>query len=137
MNNQSKYISIFIAIIVMLGSFIANKHFNSSSFNDNLMKASEEINTQCPIMVDKETRLDNTLGGPGNRFTYNYSLINYHKEELDAQELINAMKPQLLNNVKINKELALFRDNKVEMIYVYNDKKGKEVARINIDPAEF
>jgi hypothetical protein len=88
-------------------------------------------------MVDKNTRLNNTLGGPGRRFTYNYTLVNFSADEIDKDKFIAAMKPKILNGVKTNKDMEGFRNKNVEIVYVYKSKENKEVARIVVSPSDY
>ena len=75
-------------------------------------------------MVDSDTRLDNAVALPDNVFQYNYTVINYVKEELDIEKLKNTVSPGILNNIKTNPGLKNLRDNKVTMSYLYKDKEG-------------
>ena len=107
------------------------------SFDKELMKTAEEINKNCPIMLDKHTRLDNTLAGPGKRFTYNYTLVNFGTDDLDKDKFISLMKPKILNNVMTNKDMEGVRNKDVEIVYVYRSKDNKEVARIVVSPSDY
>jgi len=109
----------------------------NDSFDKVLMKTAQEINKNCPMMIDKDTRLDTTLGGPGNRFTYYYTLINYGADDLDTEKFISLMKPRLLNNVKTNKDMETFRKKNVEIVYVYRSKDQKEIGRIILSPSDY
>ncbi len=138
--SKSRYNTIIVTIVVVCGIFIANHYFKpKKQFNDVLMEISSSINERCPIIVDKDTRLDNTLGGPGNRFSYFYTMVNDIKEDLVPMKILEYMKPKLINNIKTNNSnnMALFRENRVEFIYVYRDKVGKEVIRIEIKPEDY
>ena len=67
-----------------IGYLIVNSLFTSpSGFDKQLMKAAEEINNVCPIMVDSGTRLDNAISIPGNKLAYNYTLVNLLKADID------------------------------------------------------
>ena len=110
---------------------------SDNSFDKVLMKTAQEINKNCPMMIDKETRLDTTLGGPGNRFAYYYTLINFGADDLDTEKFISLMKPRLLNNVKTNKDLEVFRKKNVEIVYVYRSKDKKEIGRIIFSPSDY
>ena len=108
-----------------------------NSFDKELMKTAEEINKNCPIMVDKHTRLDNVMGGPGREFTYNYTLVDFGADDLDKDKFISLMKPKILNNVKTNKDMEGFRNKNVEIVYVYKSKDNKEMARIVVSPGDY
>ncbi|GBL36100.1 hypothetical protein EMGBS15_16950 [Filimonas sp.] len=42
-----------------------------------LVAAAKELNKSCPMMIDKETRLESAEALPNNEFKYNYTLLNY------------------------------------------------------------
>ena len=45
------------ATLVLVQQFF----FKAPSYDEQMMQAASEINKSCPIMVDQETRLDNTV----------------------------------------------------------------------------
>ena len=47
-------------------------------------------------MVDKITRLDNSIALPNKTLPYNYSLINIIKDLVDIKAFNEFMKPELL-----------------------------------------
>ena len=104
------------------------------SFDTILAAAASEVNKSCPMMVDKETRLDNAVSFPGPTFQYNYTLVNYVKDSINADQLQKALQPGILNNVKSNPDLKIYRDHKVTMVYAYNDKNKVFITKINITP---
>ena len=53
--------------------------FKPPTFDKQMMKTASEINKSCPIMVDAETRLDNTVALPNKTIQYNYTLVNIEK----------------------------------------------------------
>ncbi len=130
MKKQRRYVSrLLIALVLVIGASslligcVTTKE-NSSSFQKEMVAAANEINAVCPIMADEETRLDNVVALPNNSFQYNYTLVNYAKKDIDVAKLKATVSPIILNNIKTNPDLQLFRDNKVTMIYSYKDKNG-------------
>jgi glutathione peroxidase-family protein len=111
--------------------------FPAPSFDKQMMKAAEEINKNCPFMVDQDTRLDNTVAGPGKEFIYNYTLVNYGEDEVDKEELQNYITPFLINNIKTNEEMENFRSNKVSLTYSYKDKSGIFLFSVKIKPSDY
>jgi hypothetical protein len=136
---SKKTLTIIITIIAaVIGSWIGQELlFQKPNFDEQLMAIASELNKSCPIMVDSETRLDNSIGGPDKSFTYNYTLINYSKEEIDIDYFLSTLRPSILNNVKTNPDLATFRDKKIEMKYSYKDKNGVFITKIIIKPEEY
>ena len=101
------------------------------------MEAASEINENCPIMIDNDTRLDNTVAMPNNIFQYNYTLVNLEKNEINIEELRSFIEPNVVNNVKTNPEMKAYKDNKVTMSYFYKDKKGEYLLEINVTPEQY
>ena len=106
--------------------------FAPPSFDKVMMKAASEINESCPIMVDQDTRLDNAIVFPNNILQYNYTLVNWVKDSIDLKAFKDYMQPMILNNVKTNPDLKLYRDNKTTMAYHYKDMNGLFITKISI-----
>ena len=121
-------------IVVVL---IQQLFFKTPAFDKMLMKVADELNANCPVMVDSETRLDNAFAMPGNVFQYNYTLVNLVKDSINIQDFEEYMKPRIVSNAKTNPDLQLFRDNKVTMNYYYKDLNGIFVSKISISPDQY
>ncbi len=138
-----KIVGIIIIIIVTviagtIGKQIVNSIFyQNPSFDEQLMSAAEEINKSCPFLVDSDTQLDATIGGPGKTFTYKYTLINYSEDEIDSEEFTKLLRPNLINTVKTSKDMEFFRNKLVTMNYTYYDKNGIFIAKIEITPENY
>ncbi|KDR37923.1 hypothetical protein [Caballeronia glathei] len=63
----------------------------SDRIDHQLAQMMNMINKQAPVMVDKDTRLDNTWG-LAHHFRYNYTLIDYDGAEVSAQQFTAAMR---------------------------------------------
>lgn len=125
--NTNKIIIILFAIILgsMIGKLsVGTNQPNELSIDKALMKMASEINKSCPFMVDENIRADNVTVLVDNTIQYNYTLINYLKEEVDINQLKSNLSSHLLNGIKTNPSLKIFRDNKVTMVYAYRDKVG-------------
>lgn len=122
---------------VIIYQLINHFVFAPPTFDEQLMKISSEINKSCPFMVDQDTRLDNTMGGPGKSITYNYTLVNYLEADINSDELRKYITPQLINNIKTNDDMKTFRENKVSLKYNYKDKLGKPILSVTISPSDY
>jgi hypothetical protein len=134
--NRNKIIGVIVgAIVFAVTSFAVSDFFSKKPTLDKaLMLAASELNKTCPIMVDAETRLDNAMALPNNRFQYNYTLINRSAEELDTVQIHKSVDTQIINNVKTNPDLKIYRENNVTMAYYYKDKNGKYLMKLNVTP---
>jgi hypothetical protein len=102
-----------------------------------MMSAANELNKSCPLMVDQDTRLDNAIALPDNKFQYNYTLVNFEKESLNVDELKGNLVPSIINNVKTNPGMKIFRDNNATIVYSYKDKKSIFLFEIIITPDQY
>ncbi len=109
----------------------------SAAIQTTLKKVAEEVNKSCPMTVDSETRLDNTLFKPESTLQYNYTLVNYEKADLNVDTLINNMRPNILNLIKTNPDLESLRKLDVTFEYSYRDKSGASVCQIVITPDDY
>lgn len=126
-------VSSIIAIILLLASCSAK----DTVIKVLLDKTANELNKTCPMMVDSETRLDNATSLPGNVFQYNYTIVNYIKDSLDVDALKANLEPGILNQIKTNPELKLFRDNDVTLAYSYADKNGVFLLKMTFAPKDY
>lgn len=118
-----------------LASIAVNMYFNKTpSIDKQLMETASELNKNCPIMVDVETQLDNSVALSGKTFQYNYTLVNLDKSTTDSNELKSFLEPSILQQVKSNPQMKFFRDNKVILNYLYKDKNSQYIAMISIKP---
>jgi hypothetical protein len=108
--------------------------FKPASFDKVMIEAASEMNKALPMMVDQDTRLDNTAALPGNVFQYNYTLINYDQSEINIDTVRKYAEPGIVNNVKTNPDMKSFRENKVIMDYCYKDRNGVFLLKISVTP---
>ena len=125
-NKKKKNIQTVVGMVVGALAIFLVQHFlfTTPTYDQVMMQAASEINKSCPIMVDQETRLDNTIALPENVFQYNYTLVNMEKATTNIAELENYLKPTLINSVKTSPNMKINRDNKTTMGYFYKDTNG-------------
>jgi hypothetical protein len=137
----SLIVSVFAVVIgAVLGNAVVGtmfRHSNSISFDKSLVELSKKMNTTLPILVDKDTRLDATMAGPGYQFIYLYTLVNLSASDVDRSNLVGVLRPKLINGYKTSPSMAAFRSENVELHYEYRDKDGKVVVAIAISPRDF
>jgi hypothetical protein len=108
--------------------------FSTKSFEKAMMATASEINKTCPFMVDQYTRLDNTVAMSDNSFQYNYTIVSNEKSEIKIDTIKKYVVPGLINNVKTNPGMKIFRDHKTTVIYNCRDKNGVFVYKFRITP---
>ena len=126
---------IVVGIVAMV--LVQQFFFKSPSFDKQMMQMASELNKTCPVMVDAETRLDNTVALPDKIFTYNYTLVNQVKDSLNVEELKNYLTPLVTNNIKTNPVMKFYRDNKITLSYYYKDKQGVFLLNIDVTPDKY
>lgn len=126
-------------VVFFFLSFFAVQHFffNEPVFDTTMSKIADEINKQCPMMVDADTRLDNALVLPGNVFQYNYTVVNAELENVDVEAFKTYLEPIITNAVSTDPQMQFQRDYKTTMNYNYKDKNGKHLFLISITPDKY
>ncbi|MDR0510122.1 MAG: hypothetical protein LBH06_03410 [Rikenellaceae bacterium] len=99
-----------------------------------LIKAAEELNKNCPFMVDSETRLDNAMALPDKKLVYFYTMVNYVKDEIDVDVFAESMTPTIINAVSTNTSMEFLRKQKVTFSYQYKDKNGEFFWTLDVTP---
>ena len=143
--HMKKGILLILAGIAALAAFGVAQGFvdamlksgGSISSERRLIEISKRTNAGLPHQVDRDTRLDTTMAGPGNRLTYVYTLVNLSSADVDSAELTARLKPQIINGYKTLPEMASFRERQVELHYHYRDKNGNVIATIVVSPKDF
>lgn len=135
-NNRKKITGIIVGVLVFAVSYwgVQQLFFKAIPFDKVMMQVASEINKTCPIMVDEQTRLDNTIALPDNSFQYNYTLVKLTKDEVDIERVKEYIEPGIVNNIKTNPDMKIYRDNKTTMIYYYKDKNGEFVHKFSVSP---
>ena len=133
-----KYYIVFaiaFAIFYGIGKYgyqFISEGFGNATYDKAMMKVASKLNKTCPIMVDSETRLDNTVSLPNNIFQYNYTLVNAEKGSIDVDQVRDFIEPNVINNIKTKPEMKFYKDNEVTMQYHYKDKNGVTLLMITV-----
>lgn len=132
-NNKTTVATIVgLAVGITVYFLVKQLVFAPPSFDEAMMEAASTLNESCPVMVDQDTRLDNAVALPENVFQYNYTLVNLIKDSIDVKAFEDYMQPMILNTVKSNPDLKIYRDNKTTMAYHYKDMNGVFITKISI-----
>jgi hypothetical protein len=121
-----------IILFVLTSAAVQQIFFKKPSFDKEMMQMASEINKTCPMMVDRDTRFDNAVAMPNNSFQYNYTLVNLTKAEISIEAFSKYIEPNVINTVKSNPDMKIFRDNKTTIIYSYQDKNGVFVHKFSV-----
>jgi hypothetical protein len=132
----STVIGAIIGILLMVFVFNVMPYLkgDEAGFNKELVQIANEFNKSCPMVVDNETQLDNVVALPNNVLQYNYTLMNLSKEDINPEELKAGIEPGILNNVRTNPDMKMFRDKRTTLAYYYTDKNGAFVVKLTVTP---
>ena len=133
--NTSFGFNIFISLLMF--STFSPSCSEQDSIEKMLRQKAKDMNESCPVYVDSETRLDNVDVHAGKVVKYNYTLVNISKSDIDINEFKVYFEQILLNGAKTRPDLKMFRDNRVTMIYSYNDKNGLLLIEVKITPDKY
>jgi len=126
------------SLAFMLCYFAAQQlFFKAPSYDKEMMAIASELNKTCPIMVDSETRLDNTVALPENTFQYNYTLVNTEIGTIDTLEVKNYLEPTIVNFIKTSPQMKYQRDHNTTINYHYKDKFGTYLFLVSVTPAKY
>ena len=128
------FIGFMVAFIIM---FFVTQSLFKPSIDTQLAEFADEFNKTCPMTIDQYTSLKNVVALPNKTIQYNYVLTGISKAEVQLDTVKKYLFPGVLQNVKTNPGMKLFRDNKVTLNYYYADKNGEFVTEYVVKPAMY
>jgi hypothetical protein len=100
--------------------------------NSELVAMTNVLNKDLPIMLDKETRIDN-VGSIGDGVIYRYTLVNHRAEEVDVDKLLAELRPLLINRTCTDERmLRVLLKRSTTVLYSYSGDDGKKITEIPI-----
>lgn len=132
-----KTILIFFAVIIFIGAIaLTFEESNTTPFKQRIIEEINKTNNDLPMMIDDDTRLDSVSEGPGDNITYSFTLVNYLKEDLDADVLKELMKPILIEFVNSG-EVDELKYNNYTFTYSYFDKDNVYICDVIVTPEDY
>jgi hypothetical protein len=108
----------------------------SSYTNEELSEISSKANANLPRMVDKDTRLDFTIG-VSDSFQYNYTLVNNNSEDISFGSLTSTVEKSLVKWVCTTKStLDDFIKRGVTVSFAYFGNDRRLIGVISVDPSQ-
>ncbi len=108
-----------------------------TNYNENAMaRISESLNKQLPKMINSETRLDKTTVGPGKRFSYFYTMVNYKGSEFDREDLKQSIGAKIRDSACTEKSLQAFFEKGLTIVYSYSGNDGAPAFEIPVNPSD-
>ncbi|HNI99129.1 MAG TPA: hypothetical protein PL169_23905, partial [Leptospiraceae bacterium] len=65
-----------------------------------------------------------SLSAGENFLQYNYSMVKHTGKDLDIERIKSDLRPKILEQIRKNKAMQIFRENGVRLIYAYKDRNG-------------
>lgn len=121
--------------ITFVVAFLVARMIFSKSVNSELNELAGEFNAKTPMMVDRETRLDQ-IEVSGDTLSYHYTLVNVSKTD-STTDLVGAKRflmNQSQSNLDTSANMKSFREKNVSLKYHYRDKTGAELLDFKINP---
>jgi hypothetical protein len=144
---QKKTFSILVSIAVFIVAAVVGQQFGKEfikvvfpptqqQLDEKLLEGftttAAKINAKAPTMMDRETRLDKAVAGPGARLTYFYSLPNYSSHDLDRNVLFTNIKSGVKKAVCDSEEMKPSLQDGGVYVYAYAGNDGMEMVRFEL-----
>lgn len=125
------FVGFIVGFIIM---FLVIQLAIKPSIDKQLPEMVIEMNKNCPLKVDEYTTLENIVALPNKTIQYNHILVGITKAEVNLDTIRKYVYPGILQKVKSHSGMKIFRDNKVTLIYNYNDQNGEFINKYVIKP---
>lgn len=109
---------------------------SAKDYSAQLQNVAATLNAHLPRQLDKATRLDHTEAGPGNTFTYDFTLVSIASGTPKAQKVASAVRGYVLDRACHNPSVTNMLDMGVTMRYVYRGSDGGQVASFALHAAD-
>ncbi len=105
--------------------------------NRNLVSATAYLNGRCPEMVDSDTRLDSVFLSQEGHLSFFYTLPGRESTSISSTAFYAYMMPEIIDNVRTNRDLKMHRDSSLTMVFNYNDRNGVQITRLILEPDKY
>lgn len=137
-HRKSNTIKAIICLVVFLAiTLIGRSLFIPKTGSAALELFATTTNKMCPVMVDKDTRLDSALPIDGKILEFNYSFVNFGRDQINVEAVKSQFEPGIINQVRTSAELKPMRDNNIELHYNYKDKDGVFLFSVRVTPEDY
>lgn len=105
-------------------------------FEKEMVAASARQNKSLPMMVDKDTRWDTTIPGPGKNWTYVYTLVSPELKNITNKEINDVLGDKIRSGVCTMKEMQVFVEKGVKITYKYRNNEGGFIGEVVVTPED-
>lgn len=132
--------TIFIIVVAtVIGRKVGSLAVETSSgpsFETKLVQVASKLNERFPTMLDKETRIDRAVAGPGRTFTYFYTFPSHASAEFDAEALHAALEPAVRRSECAIPQMRELFEVGVTAYFIYRGNDGVEITRASVSPSD-
>jgi hypothetical protein len=137
-----------VQAVILIGVFAATfamvRYYRAGAIVDegaelasiDLEREAAEVNATLPEMVSEGVRLDEVTAGPGNSFSYRYTILDDDsvKDLSKKPEKLKELEAQLHDRVCEN--MPDFRKSGTIVKYVLRDNAGTVLAEVSVNPMD-
>lgn len=110
-----------------------NNKESSKSFLESLQDLALQINKTTPNYIDEMTRLDSAYANQvDTSFFFYYTLIKTSKQKINVKKFEKIMYKSLHDRALTDSQTNIMIENNVKMNYIYFDKDGNLLTKIQI-----
>jgi len=102
-----------------------------------LSEMAAELNESTPVMLDRYTRFEEASVTKDNVFRYRYSVLNTSHPDSLVQQMSQSLVESIRHEFSSNPQLGTFKENRVVIEYVYQDKDGRVIRILRIEPEDY
>ncbi|MCL1956090.1 MAG: hypothetical protein FWF63_02095 [Fibromonadales bacterium] len=125
-----------IGFIVSIIGVVFEKMYKIT--DENIGSFAEGQNSNLPKDVDKITRCEKIKTMPGKVWIYQMTVLNQADLSKIAVNLnSDAVRQNILNNIKTAADMKVFRDSDVTICYEYSDEAGNILATLKFAPSDY
>lgn len=129
-------VMVALAVSGEMAGRAASDHLLSPDIDAMLVQVASKMNERLPMMLDEQTRLDATVGGPGRTFTYLYSLPSYASTDIDGENLHGVIVDGVRQKECTSPEMRKLFEKGVTANFIYRGNDGIEITRTTVTPAD-
>jgi len=124
------------AALAFAGSMISHLFapLAKPGMDPDLIKMVSDMNRVLPIMVDKETRLDNAAVDSNETLIYRFTLVNFNASDFPKNLIEEQLRPRFVEAYKTDPHDKVFRDKGVTLHAVFSDKNGAYITEMIVIP---
>jgi len=115
---------------------LANKNrqqLGGELLNKELIQLTSEWNKHAPLMLNADIRIDNLIAGVEKTLQVSVTIVSMTKDEL-SDSVLTKCKAILLDLVKTDPEMEIFRQKKVSILFMYKDMNGSYICDVTLTP---